>query len=125
MGNYLIRNQTPHELVIEGVGMSLKLAPLQRRRVGTSPEQLFGAAACAARRDHAVDWELEPVRSKRLLAAAWLAGAGIASCAAGVIAYLRGSGMLALWLGVGAAAVCAIAGAYIIGRGRTGRCQVN
>jgi hypothetical protein len=119
MGNYLIRNQTPHELVIEGVGMSLKLAPLQRRRVGTSPEQLFGAAACAARGDHAVDWELEPVRSTRLLAAAWLAGAGIVSCAVGVIAYSRGSGMLALWLGVGAAAACAIAGAYIIGRGRT------
>src|SRR5690349_2857210 len=97
MGNYLIRNQTPHELVIEGVGMSLKLAPLQRRRVGASPERLFGTAACAARRDNAVDWELEPVRSTRLLAAAWLAGAGIAGCAAGG----------------------ASAGAYIIGRGRT------
>jgi len=119
MGNYLIRNQTPHELVIEGVGMSLKLAPLQRRRVGASPERLFGTAAGAARRDNAVDWELEPVRSTRLLAAAWLAGAGIAGCAAGVIAYSLGSGMLALWLGVGAAAACAIAGAYIIGRGRT------
>src|SRR5690349_1673037 len=82
MGNYLIRNQTPHELVIEGVGMSLKLAPLQRRRVGASPERVFGTAACAARRDNAVDWELEPVRSTRLLAAAWLAGAGIAGCAA-------------------------------------------
>ena len=87
MGNYLIRNQTPHELVIEGAGdMSLKLAPLQQRRVGASPEKLFGAAACAARRDNAVDWELEPVRSTRLLAPAWLAGAGIASCVAGVIA---------------------------------------
>ena len=119
MGNYLIRNQTPHELVIEGAGISLKLAPLQRRRVGASPERLFGTAACAARRDNAVDWELEPMRSTRLLTAAWLAGAGIAGCAAGVIAYLLGSGMLALWLGVGAAAACAIAGAYIIGRGRT------
>ena len=120
MGNYLIRNQTPHELVIEGAAdMSLKLAPLQRRRVGASPERLFGTAACAARRDNAVDWELEPVRSTRLLAAAWLAGAGIASCVAGAIAYSLGSGMLALWLGVGAAAACAIGGAYIIGRGRT------
>src|SRR5690349_6083349 len=119
MGNYLIRNQTPHELVIEGAGMSLKLAPLQRRRVGASPERLFGTAACAARRDNAVDWELEPMRSTRLLAATWLAGVGIAGCAAGVIAYSLGSGMLALWLGVGAAAACGIAGAYIIGRGRT------
>jgi hypothetical protein len=120
MGNYLIRNQTPHELVIEGAGdMSLKLAPLQRRRVGASPERLFGTAACAARRDNAVDWELEPVRSTRLLAAAWLAGAGIASCVAGVIAYSLGSGVLALWLGAGAAAACAIGGAYVIGRGRT------
>ena len=119
MGNYLIRNQTPHELVIEGADMSLKLAPLQRRRVGASPERLFGLAACAARRDHAVDWELEPVRSTRLLAAAWLAGAGIASCVAGVIAYSLGSGVLALWLGAGAAVACAIGGGYIIGRGRT------
>jgi hypothetical protein len=119
MGNYLIRNQTPNELVIEGTDMSLKLAPLQRRRVGANPERLFGAAACAARHDHAVDWELEPVRSTRLLAAAWLAGAGIVSCAAGVIAYSLGGGMLALWLGAGAAAACAIAGAYVIGRGRT------
>jgi hypothetical protein len=119
MGNYLIRNQTPHQLVIEGADMSLKLAPLQRRRVGASPERLFGVAACAARRDHAVDWELEPVRSTRLLAAAWLAGAGIASCVAGVIAYSLGSGVLDLWLGVGAAVACAIGGGYIIGRGRT------
>jgi hypothetical protein len=119
MGNYLIRNQTPHELVIEGADRSLKLAPLQRRRVGASPERLFGAAACAARRDHAVDWELEPVRSTRLLAAAWLAGAGIASCVAGVFAYSLGSGMLALWLGGAAAAGCAIGAAYIIARGRT------
>ena len=119
MGNYLIRNQTPHELVIEGADMSLKLAPLQRRRVGASPDRLFGAAVCAARRDQAVDWELEPVRSTRLLAAAWLAGAGITSCAAGVIAYSLGSGMLALWLGAAAAAACAIGGAYVIGRGRT------
>ena len=119
MGNYLIRNQTPHELVIEGADVSLKLAPLQRRRVGASPERLFGTAARAARCDNAVDWELEPVRSTRLLAAAWLAGAGIASCVAGAIAYSLGSGVLALWLGVGAAAACAIGGAYIIGRGRT------
>lgn len=119
MGNYLIRNQTPHELVIEGADRSLKLAPLQRRRVGASPERLFGAAACAARRDHAVDWELEPVRSTRLLAAAWLAGAGIASCVAGVLAYSLGSGVLALWLGTAAATACAIGAAYIIARGRT------
>jgi hypothetical protein len=118
MGNYLIRNQTPHELVIEGADRSLKLAPLQRRRVGASPERLFGAAACAARRDHAVDWELEPVRSTRLLAAAWLAGAGIASCVTGVLAYSLGSGMLALWLGTAAAAACAIGAAYVIARGR-------
>jgi hypothetical protein len=30
MGNYLIRNQTPHQLLIEGANV-VKLAPLQRR----------------------------------------------------------------------------------------------
>ena len=68
MGNYLIRNQTPHELVIEGTKMVLKLAPLQRRLVGGDPETLFGPTASVARSDHAVDWEIEPVRSRRLLA---------------------------------------------------------
>jgi hypothetical protein len=118
MGNYLIRNQTPHELVIQGANV-LKLAPLQRRRVGGNPESLFGEAARAARRDHALEWEIEPVRSKRLLAAAWLAGAGIASGGAGVCAYALGGSMLALWLGICIAAACAIGGAYIIGHGRT------
>ena len=118
MGNYLIRNQTPHELVIEGPNLVLKLAPLQRRRVGGNPESLLGPAACAARRDHAVDWEIEPARSKRLLAAAWLAGAGLASAAAGVSYYSLSGDMLALWLGICAAAACAIGGAYIIGHGR-------
>jgi hypothetical protein len=77
VGNYLIRNQTPHELVIEGAETVRKLAPLQRRPVGENPERLFGLAARAARRDHAVEWEIEPVRSTRLLVAAWLTGVGI------------------------------------------------
>jgi hypothetical protein len=119
MGNYLIRNQTPHELVIEGAEMVLKLAPLQRRRVGEDPERLFGSAASVARRDHAVDWEIEPVRSSRLLAAAWLAGAGIASGGVGVGAYSLVGDMLILWLGIGIAAACAVGAAYVIGRGRT------
>jgi hypothetical protein len=119
MGNYLIRNQTPHELVIEGTKMVLKLAPLQRRLVGGDPETLFGPTASVARRDHAVDWEIEPVRSRRLLAAAWLAGAGIASGAVGAGAYLLGGDRLALWLGICIAAACAIGAAYIISRGRT------
>jgi hypothetical protein len=119
MGNYLIRNQTPHELVIEGAKVVLKLAPLQRRRVGGDPGSLFGPAASVARCDHALDWEIEPVRSRRLLAAAWLAGAGIASGAAGVGAYSLGGDRFALWLGICVAAACAIGTAYIIGRGRT------
>lgn len=119
MGNYLIRNQTPHELVVEGPARVLKLAPLQRRRVGGSPESLFGSAAVAARSDHAVDWEIEPVRSTRLLAAAWLAGAGIASAGVGVGAYVLAADMLALWVGFSIAAGCAIGAAYTIGRGRT------
>jgi hypothetical protein len=118
MGNYLIRNQTPHELVIKGANV-VKLAPLQRRRVGEDPEILFGPAASVARCDHALDWEIEPVRSKRLLAAAWLAGAGIASGGAGVGAYSLTGSTLALWLGICVAAGCAIGAAYIIGRGRT------
>lgn len=119
MGNYLIRNQTPHELVIEGAENDLKLAPLQRRRLGGDPESLFGSAAAVARRDHAVDWEIEPVRSSRLLAAAWLSGAGIASGVVGLGAYWLAGSTLALWLSICVAAACAIGAAYIIGRGRT------
>ena len=121
VGNYLIRNQTPHELVIEGAELVLKLAPLQRRPVGEDPEKLFGTAADVARRDHAVDWEVEPVRSTRLLAAAWLTGAGIASVAAAVGAYSLVHDVLVLWVGICVATAFAIAAAYVIGRGRTSR----
>jgi hypothetical protein len=118
MGNYLIRNQTPHELVLEGSEAVLKLAPLQRRRIGGDPLSLLGAAAMRARRDHAVDWEKEPVRSSRLLAAAWLAAVGITAGAFGLVAYLLVGDALALWLGVGIAVACSLAGAYVIARGR-------
>lgn len=104
---------------IEGAEIVLKLAPLQRRRVGDDPERLFGLAASASRCDHAVDWEIEPVRSSRLLAAAWLTGTGIASGVVGVAAYSLLRNMLALWLGISVAAACAIGAAYVIGRGRT------
>jgi hypothetical protein len=117
--NYLIRNQTPHQLVIEGAEATLKLAPLQGRRVGNHPESLFGPAATAARRDHAVDWEVEPVRSTRLLTAAWLAGLGVSAAAGGVLANAVAGSILALWLGIAVGAGCAGAGAYVIGRGRT------
>lgn len=83
--NHTIRNQTPHELVLSGTPHFLKLAPLQRRTVGGDPEDLFGLAASAARCDHAVDWEVEPVRSRRLLFAAWLVGGGICAVVGGVL----------------------------------------
>jgi hypothetical protein len=108
-------------LVIEGAQLVLKLAPLQRRSVGEDPEKLFGTAADVARRDHAVDWEVEPVRSTRLLVAAWLIGAGIASGGAAVVAYFIVHGLLLLWVGICIATAFAIAAAYVIGRGRTSR----
>jgi hypothetical protein len=116
--NYLIRNQTPQELVLEGPRAVLKLAPLQRHRIGGDPASLLGNAAIDARRDHAVDWEKEPVRSSRLLAAAWLAASGITAAAFGVAAYLLVADALALWLGIGIAVACSAAGAYVIGGGR-------
>jgi hypothetical protein len=116
--NYLIRNQTPHELVLEDPEAVLKLAPLQRRRIGGDPSTLLHAAALGARRDHAVDWEKEPIRSSRLLAAAWLAAVGITAGALGLAAYLLVGDAFVLWLGVGIAVACSVAGAYVIGRGR-------
>ncbi len=118
MENYLIRNQTPHELVLEGPTAVLKLAPLQRHRIGGDPPSLLGDAAIGARRDHVVDWEKEPVRSSRLLAAAWLAAVGITAGSFGLAAYLLVGDAFALWLGVGIAVACSVAGAYVIGRGR-------
>ncbi len=82
--NYLIRNQTPHELVLlgparkNGAMLVLRLSPLQRRSIGGHPVKLFSDAASFAQLDHAVDWEAEPVRGTRMLTMAWLAGIAFA-----------------------------------------------
>src|SRR4051812_28667533 len=82
--NYLVRNQTPRELVLLGDRHVIRLAPLQNRPVRDHPIVLFGQAARFAKHDHAVDWEAEPVRAKRLLLMAWFAGAAFALLALGV-----------------------------------------
>ncbi|BEP13475.1 hypothetical protein acdb102_17860 [Acidothermaceae bacterium B102] len=102
--NYLIRNQTPRELVLlgrtdeDGRTLALRLAPLQRRLIGGHPVKLFDAAASYAQLDHAIDWECEPSRSARMLTMAWLAGAGFAGAAAGMLGWqVAGVG----WFGFG------------------------
>jgi len=78
--------------------------------VNGDPPSLLGDAAIGARRDHVVDWEKEPVRSSRLLAPAWLAAVGITAGAIGLASYLLVGDAFALWLGVGIAVACSVAG---------------
>jgi hypothetical protein len=115
--NHTIRNQTPNELVLSGTPHFVKLAPLQRRTVGGDPEELFGLAASAARCDQAVDWEIEPVRSRRLLYAAWLVGAGICALFGGLLGSLAAGARIYAALGVAAAVVLAGAAVKILSTG--------
>ena len=104
--NYLIRNQTPHELVLlgparkNGAMLVLRLSPLQRRSIGGHPVKLFSDAASFAQLDHAVDWEAEPVRGTRMLTMAWLAGIAFAGLIAGVVGGALGLGAWAVVAGV-------------------------
>jgi hypothetical protein len=102
--NYMIRNQTPCEIELRGPGHVpehvLKLAPLQRRSVGDHPVTLFGPAATQARSEHAIEWEAEPVRSARLLGAAWLVAFGASAAVAGFLARLVTDRTAFLWLGI-------------------------
>jgi hypothetical protein len=97
--NYRIRNQTPYELVLLGKDHVLRLAPLQRQSVGGHPAKLFGDAANFAKHDRVLDWEVEPVRARRLLTMAWSAGVGFAGLAAGIVGALFGAGRWSVWTG--------------------------
>jgi hypothetical protein len=116
--NYVLRNQTPRTVVLKGEQVWLTLAPLQSRRIGEDPTKFLPKAARAAHRDQVIDWEPEPLRAKRLLWATWLAATGIASAAAGAVAYLFNRSLPVLVAALAVAVGCAVAGAYVIGQGR-------
>jgi hypothetical protein len=105
-------------VVLKGDETWLTLAPLQTSRIGEDPLKVFPEAARAAHRDRMIDWEPEPLRAKRVLWATWLAAVGIGSAAAGTLAYLFTGSLLVLLAGVGVAAGCGVAGAYVIGQAR-------
>ena len=121
--NYLLRNQTPKVVVLKGEHTWLTLAPLQTSRIGEDPIKFIPKAARSAHRDRVIDWEPEPLRAKRLLWATWLAAVGIGSVAAGTVAYLFSRSLLTLFAGVGFAAGCMVAGAYVIGKARLSRTE--
>jgi hypothetical protein len=114
MDTYLVRNQTPDRLVVEGDPVRLVLAPLQRVRVNGDPAHQLGTSALAARTDHALDWEREPVRSSRLVAAAWLASVGITATLVGLLdlALTKRFQLFSIGLGIGLA--CAVIAALVI-----------
>jgi hypothetical protein len=117
MDTFLVRNQTPDRLIVDGTRTRLVLAPLQRLRVGGDPGLVLGASAFAARRDHALDWEREPVRSARLVAAAWLVGAGIMSAAIGLVDLWFTERLRVLQIGLGVGFLCAFVGAVVVASG--------
>lgn len=105
-------------VILKGEHDWLTLAPLQCSRIGEDPLKIIPEAAKAAHRDQVIDWEPEPLRAKRLLWATWLAAVGIGSAAAGTLAYLFSRSLLVLLAGVGIAAVCMVAGAYVVAQAR-------
>jgi len=120
MDTFLVRNQTPDRLILEGPTRRLVLAPLERRRVHGDPSEVLGQAAIAAHTDHALEWEREPVRQTRIVIAAWLACVGITSVVVGLVDLWFTDRLWLLATGVGIAVVCAIANTLVIAGGRHG-----
>jgi len=120
MDTFLVRNQTPDRLILEGPTRRLVLAPLERRRVHGDPGEVLGQAAVAAHTDHALEWEREPVRQTRLVIAAWLACVGITSVVVGLVDLWFTDRLWLLVTGVGIAVVCAISNTLVIAGGRHG-----
>jgi hypothetical protein len=112
--NYLIRNQTPHELVligrtdVNGKTLVLRLSPLQRRLIGGHPVKLLQDAAGFAQLDHAIDWEAEPSREARMLASAWLTGVGSAGLLAGLAIWWFGGNWWAAFGGFAFLLLCMV-----------------
>ena len=88
MTNFVIRNQTPRYVELHGAVETLKLSPLQVRRLGRPPARLYGEAAAAARRDQAVDWGPEPTRTAIVRVASVFAAAGMLAALVSVSAFL-------------------------------------
>jgi hypothetical protein len=116
--NYLIRNQTPYRVVLKGLEQTLTLAPLQSRSIGADPISLLGDAALVAHEQAVIDWEVEPVRSKRLLWSTSLVGISIAAVALGWLVYAARASVVALLVGAAIGVGCAVAAAYSVGLGR-------
>src|SRR5664279_28935 len=115
---YLIRNQTPRQLVIEQPELVLKLAPLQSRELDQDPAIELGAAGLMARRDHVLDWEMQPPRPKRITVTACLAGVGISALASGIAGSAFSNAALPLVVGIAIAVTCAFIGVVVIQLGQ-------
>ncbi|MCW2777671.1 MAG: hypothetical protein JWN17_1396 [Frankiales bacterium] len=111
MTDVVVRNQTPQHLELHGPLHTLKLAPLQRRRVGGDPEVLYGLAASQARRDQVVDWEPAPSRSTVLRVASACAALGLLTGGACAVTWVLGRAGAA-WL-LGPTSVLAFLGAAV------------
>jgi hypothetical protein len=97
---------------------SLVLSPLQSRRICAESLELFREAAQVANQQQVLEWEQEPLRSRRLLRATWLAAIGIAAALVGVIGFASSRNSVLLAGATTVAVVCAVAGAYELGQGR-------
>jgi len=125
MPNYLVRNQTPDRLQIAGAsGITLNLAPLQRRRLVCDPEEKLGPAACRARTDHALAWEMEPDRSTLIWVTAWLTLAAAVATVTGVVMTVAVGGPIPAVAALLVAVGCLI-GAVLIQRRNRPRVPVH
>ena len=103
---YLIRNQTPLGLVLETAETTLKFAPLQGRQISEEEAVRRGCSGHAAQRDQVLDWEMQPVRSVRIMITAGLAAAGITALVVGGAGALLGQ----VWWPFVTGALVALAG---------------
>lgn len=118
MDTFLVRNQTPDRLILHGRRKKrLVLAPLQQLRVNGEPGEFLGAPAFAARSDHALEWEREPVRSARLVTAAWLVSAGITFAIIGLVDLWFTERPQILPIALGVSVACAVTAALVVGSG--------
>jgi hypothetical protein len=116
--NYLIRNQTPRPIQLRCGSDSLALAPLQTRRVGAKLMESLGDAPQQAHAKQEIEWEPEPLRSRRLMAAGWLSAIGFATALLGGVADWSSGNRILLSVGAGVTVACVVAGVYVVGQGR-------
>ena len=105
MATWLVRNETPDRLRVQGGGRVLQLAPLQAVRVTEDPAGL-GAPARQARDALVLEWAPEPLRSTRERWTALLGVLAVLAVGGAAGAQLTGASRAVLATAAALAVVC-------------------